>query len=87
MVMKKYINQQFTVIELEKLLNSITKILNDDFRNIRSFSSVKNYTFTLLIADFLLLLDFFVKYVTLLFYNIFYLYLFLYNRNYIFLIN
>jgi hypothetical protein len=31
---------------------------------------VKNYTFTLLIADFLLLLDFFVKYVTLLFYNI-----------------
>ena len=31
---------------------------------------LKNYTFTLLIADFLLLLDFFVKYVTLLFYNI-----------------
>ena len=45
-LMRKYINQQFTVIELEKLLNSITKILNDDFRNIRSFSSVKNYTFT-----------------------------------------
>jgi 5'-3' exonuclease len=45
-LMRKSINQQFTVIELEILLDSITKILNDDFRNIRSFSSVKNYKFT-----------------------------------------
>jgi hypothetical protein len=44
--MRKSINQQFTVIELDKLLESITKLLNEDFTNIRSSLPLKNYIFT-----------------------------------------